>query len=115
MHAITVMQFQSASGEQVHLDVPQTNIAVACNGVIRKRPKTDDNLQIKLLRTLQVLIRRQESEDESERMAIEWRQIAQVIDRLLFWIFLVATVIITFILLLFIPAMHRSSHEEHPE
>ncbi|KAK6731999.1 hypothetical protein RB195_008069 [Necator americanus] len=106
---------ESASGEPVHLDVPQTNIAVACNGVIRKRPKTDDNLQIKLLRTLQVLIRRQESEDESERMAIEWRQIAQVIDRLLFWIFLVATVIITFILLLFIPAMHRSSHEEHPE
>ncbi|KAL6731984.1 hypothetical protein Aduo_002796 [Ancylostoma duodenale] len=101
--------------EALLLDVPHTNLAVDRNGVTRKRPRHEDNLQAKLLKTLQILIRRQESEDASERMAIEWRQVAQVLDRLLFWVFLVATVIITFVLLLLIPAMHRSSYEEDPE
>ncbi|KIH54140.1 Neurotransmitter-gated ion-channel transmembrane region [Ancylostoma duodenale] len=64
--------------EALLLDVPHTNLAVDRNGVTRKRPRHEDNLQAKLLKTLQILIRRQESEDASERMAVEWRQVAQV-------------------------------------
>ncbi|KHJ95676.1 Neurotransmitter-gated ion-channel ligand binding domain protein [Oesophagostomum dentatum] len=97
------------------LDVPSTNLTVDSNGVTRKRRRDDDHLQAKMLRTLQILIKRQENEDESERLAVEWRQVAQVLDRLLFWVFLIATATITFVLLLLIPAIHRSSYEEELE
>lgn len=69
---------------------------------------------------MKVLIRRQEKEDESQQLANEWRQVAQVlgvfipgrqvVDRLLFWLFLSCTTVITTVLLIAIPAWHRS-HE----
>uniref|UniRef100_A0A914W3A3 Neurotransmitter-gated ion-channel ligand-binding domain-containing protein n=1 Tax=Plectus sambesii TaxID=2011161 RepID=A0A914W3A3_9BILA len=64
-------------------------------------------LHEEVLKTLQVLISRQELDDECEEIANEWRQVAQVIDRLLFWVFLLATVVITLVLLIIIPlVMH---------
>ncbi|CAI4226524.1 unnamed protein product [Auanema sp. JU1783] len=94
------------------LQVPgQTEVILDGNGITRKRRRSNEEVQTKLIKTLQVLIRRQQKEDDSEKMANEWRQVAQVIDRLLFWIFLVATVMITSILLVFIPAIYRPSKE----
>ncbi|KAK6019727.1 hypothetical protein OSTOST_14628 [Ostertagia ostertagi] len=98
--------------ESLLLDVPHTEIAVDQNGVTRKRPRAGDDLQVKLLRTLQILIKRQENEDASERMANEWRHVAQVIDRLLFWIFFVATTIITFVLLVLIPSLPHHTYDD---
>lgn len=57
----------------------------------------------------QSLIKKQEFDDISQRISNEWRQVAQVIDRLLFWIFLFLTVIITIILLLIIPIWQRTT------
>jgi len=54
-----------------------------------------------------MLTTRQESDDHHQLMANEWRQVAQVIDRLLFWIFLFATTLLTPILLIIIPLYHR--------
>ncbi|KAK5975701.1 Nicotinic acetylcholine receptor subunit type D [Trichostrongylus colubriformis] len=68
--------------ESLLRDVPHAEIAVDSNGVVRKRPRTGDDLQVKLLRTLQILIKRQENEDASEQMANEWRHVAQVISSL---------------------------------
>lgn len=42
-------------------------------------------------------------------MTNEWRQVAQVMDRLLFWIFLTATLSITVMLLIAIPSIHRAT------
>ena len=55
----------------------------------------------------QVLIKRQQKEDAGEKLANEWRQVAQVLDALLFWLFLLATSIITFVLLVLIPFLYR--------
>ena len=55
-----------------------------------------------------MLIKRQEVDDFSQKIAHEWRQVAQVIDRFLFWVFLILTVFITTVLLLVIPIYHRS-------
>ncbi|CAJ0594458.1 unnamed protein product [Cylicocyclus nassatus] len=98
--------------ENVFLDVPRTHLIVDSNGVTRKRGHTEDQVKEKLLKTLQILMKRQENEDAGERAAGEWRQVAQVLDRLLFWIFLSLTVTITTVLLLIIPAIHRSLEEE---
>lgn len=66
-------------------------------------------LHNEVLKTLQMLISRQELEDECEEIANEWRQVAQVIDRILFWLFFIATVAITFILLIIIPLIRHAS------
>uniref|UniRef100_A0A914YT91 Uncharacterized protein n=1 Tax=Panagrolaimus superbus TaxID=310955 RepID=A0A914YT91_9BILA len=79
--------------------------------VLRKKAKKLNDLHSKLLKTLEMLIKRQEVDDFSQKIAHEWRQVAQVIDRFLFWIFLVLTVVITTVLLLVIPIYHRSRDE----
>uniref|UniRef100_A0AC34F2X1 Uncharacterized protein n=1 Tax=Panagrolaimus sp. ES5 TaxID=591445 RepID=A0AC34F2X1_9BILA len=79
--------------------------------VLRKKAKKLNDLHSKLLKTLEMLIKRQEVDDFSQKIAHEWRQVAQVIDRFLFWIFLILTVVITTVLLLVIPIYHRSMDE----
>lgn len=74
------------------------------------RQKTQ--LQDEILKTLQVLISRQELDDECEEISNEWRQVAQVIDRLLFWVFLVATVAITLVLLIIIPLVRHAQETD---
>ncbi|KAI1722194.1 neurotransmitter-gated ion-channel ligand binding domain-containing protein [Ditylenchus destructor] len=74
-----------------------------------KRRKRDDPLQEKLLKTLEMLTTRQDNDDRLQLMANEWRQVAQVIDRLLFWIFFFATGFITLTLLIIIPVLHRAT------
>uniref|UniRef100_A0A915PPN4 Uncharacterized protein n=1 Tax=Setaria digitata TaxID=48799 RepID=A0A915PPN4_9BILA len=76
-----------------------------------RRTKRSIDLQVRLHRILQMLLTRQETNDLYETLAIEWREVARVIDRLLFWVFLACTVVISVILLLIIPIMHRSSDE----
>lgn len=74
--------------------------------------KTRNKLQDETLKTLQVLISKQEIEDECERIATDWRQVAKVIDRLLFWVFFVATVGISLIVLFVIPLIRQSLDSE---
>ncbi|WKX88903.1 hypothetical protein Q1695_008496 [Nippostrongylus brasiliensis] len=100
--------------DSLMFNVPHTEISVDQNRVTRRRPRGDE-IQTKLLKTLQILIKRQENEDASERRANEWRHVAQVIDRLLFWVFLVATVIITFVLLVLIPYLPRAAYENEAD
>lgn len=69
-------------------------------------------LHEEVLKTLQVLISRQELDDECEEIANEWRQVAQVIDRLLFWVFLLATVLITLLLLIIIPLLRHAAETD---
>jgi hypothetical protein len=84
---------------------------IALNRTVRPTSQSNtlarSQLHEEVLKTLQVLISRQELDDECEEIANEWRQVAQVIDRLLFWVFLLATVVITLVLLIIIPlVMH---------
>uniref|UniRef100_A0A7E4ZU22 Nicotinic acetylcholine receptor subunit n=1 Tax=Panagrellus redivivus TaxID=6233 RepID=A0A7E4ZU22_PANRE len=85
--------------EQIAIDHPG-------DSVLRKKARKLNELHTRLIKTLEFLIKRQEVEDHSLKLANEWRQVAQVIDRLLFWIFLVLTIVITAILLLVVPIWH---------
>uniref|UniRef100_A0A915ELA1 Uncharacterized protein n=1 Tax=Ditylenchus dipsaci TaxID=166011 RepID=A0A915ELA1_9BILA len=74
----------------------------------KKRKREIDPLQEKLLKTLETLTSRQDNDDRLQLMANEWRQVAQVMDRLLFWIFLVLTTSVSTLLLIVIPMWHRA-------
>ncbi|KAL3998397.1 cation transporter family protein [Acanthocheilonema viteae] len=67
-----------------------------------RRTKRSIDLQVYYHRILQ------ETNELCQTLTNEWRQVAHVIDRLLFWIFLICTVIITVILLVIIPIQYRS-------
>lgn len=109
--------FQEGVKEPLLLDIPQTEVLVNNNGLTRKRRPSTEELQAKLIKTMQVkvlcslrvqvLIKRQQKEDAGEKLANEWRQVAKVLDSLLFWLFLMATSFITFTLLVLIPFLYR--------
>lgn len=63
-------------------------------------------IQAEILRTLQYLLQRQELEDHRIRVVNEWRQMALVLDRVLFWIFFVVTVMSSLSFLVIVP-LHR--------
>ncbi|CAJ0576020.1 unnamed protein product, partial [Mesorhabditis spiculigera] len=97
-------------GKQSNGDVLKEENPVRCNGSFsRPASRCSEDINEKLLKALQVLIKRQQLEDDGQVLANEWRQIAQVIDRLLFWIFLVATTGITTTLLIIIPSINYAS------
>ena len=50
---------------------------------------------------------RQKADDKVQIQANEWRQLAQVVDRLLFCVFLFATIMVSAILLVVVPVYHR--------
>ncbi|KAM3721114.1 Neuronal acetylcholine receptor [Dirofilaria immitis] len=76
-----------------------------------RRTKRSIDLQVRLYNILQTFLKRQETNELYQMLASEWRQVAYVIDRLLFWIFFVCTVVITVILLVIIPIRYRSSDD----
>ncbi|TKR95138.1 hypothetical protein L596_009346 [Steinernema carpocapsae] len=95
-----------------HQLIDETSIDGQAKTVQKKKKRKSKELHSRLFRTLEMLIKRQEIEDQCNALANEWRQVAQVIDRLLFWIFLVATVFITLLLLIIIPTVHRAMESE---
>ncbi|MFH4976710.1 hypothetical protein AB6A40_003419 [Gnathostoma spinigerum] len=77
--------------------------------LIRLRKLRSTRLQARLLKALEMVLKKQQEEEEAQALADEWKQVAQVFDRLLFWIFLVCTLILTMVLLVIIPVCHRLS------
>ncbi|EJW80784.1 hypothetical protein WUBG_08308 [Wuchereria bancrofti] len=76
-----------------------------------RRTKRSIDLQVRLHMLLQTFLKRQETNELYQMLTSEWRQVAHVIDRLLFWVFLICTLIITVILLVIIPIRYRSSDD----
>lgn len=60
---------------------------------------------------LQKFLKRQGKNELYEVLTNEWRQLAHVTDRLLFWIFLLCTLVISIILLVIIPTEYRLSDD----
>ncbi|UYV77420.1 hypothetical protein LAZ67_15000962 [Cordylochernes scorpioides] len=65
-------------------------------------------LQDDIFRTLRYLLARQEIEDHHLRLTNEWRQVATVIDRFLFWVFLVVTAVSSLSFLVLVPLQRRA-------
>ncbi|XP_064474752.1 neuronal acetylcholine receptor subunit alpha-10-like isoform X2 [Ornithodoros turicata] len=73
----------------------------------KKRTPSNRKIQDEVLRTLQYLLEKQEREDHVLRTVNEWRQMALIIDRFLFWVFLVVTVASSLSFLVIIPVQRR--------
>ena len=73
------------------------------------RSRSRDRLQDEVVRALSLLIARQEQDDSIMTVRKEWRQVAQVLDRCLFWIFCVATILSTVTLLVVVPMVGDKS------
>lgn len=73
----------------------------------RCRCGSSKRVQDEVLRTLRYLLEKQEREDRMTRTVNEWRQMALVIDRVLFWIFLVITAVSSICFLVIIPIQRR--------
>ena len=54
---------------------------------------------------LRIMVSKREGEDEHEDIVNEWRLVAHICDRLLFWIFLVGTVASTLSILVIMPML----------
>ena len=54
---------------------------------------------------LRILVSKREGEDEHEDIVNEWRLIAHICDRLLFWIFFVGAVVSTLTILVIMPML----------
>ena len=59
----------------------------------------------RILASVTQLARKQEDDDVIEEIAQEWRVVAFVVDRALFWIFLLITVVATLFILVLVPIM----------
>uniref|UniRef100_A0A8R1Y907 Uncharacterized protein n=1 Tax=Onchocerca volvulus TaxID=6282 RepID=A0A8R1Y907_ONCVO len=90
---------------------PETEFVNVDGRLTARKTKRNIDLQLCSYKILQTFLKRQETNELHQILASEWRQVAYVIDRLLFWIFFVCTVIITVILLVIIPIRYRSSDD----
>lgn len=57
-----------------------------------------------LLKYLKEMVNKREEDEEREAIVDEWKKAAVVLDRLMFWIFMVITVFSTLVILVFVPA-----------
>uniref|UniRef100_A0A0K0ERV6 Neuronal acetylcholine receptor subunit alpha-10-like n=1 Tax=Strongyloides stercoralis TaxID=6248 RepID=A0A0K0ERV6_STRER len=78
----------------------------------RKNNLPENDSGARLLIAIQHLLKKHELEEQYQIVAGEWKQVAQVIDRLLFWVFLFATIIITSTLLIILPLINYSFESE---
>ena len=83
-------------------------------GTGRERKKKKENdakdsspASEEMLKILRYLIWRQDLEDQHNRIVHEWRLLALAIDKVLFWVFLVITVISSLSFLVIIPIQRR--------
>lgn len=95
----------------LHGDQPRNNASAVRHrrgrGSAAASGSSTKRVQDEVLRTLRYLLEKQEREERLTRTVNEWRQIALIIDRALFWFFLVITAASSFCFLVVIPVQRR--------
>ncbi|XP_075537182.1 neuronal acetylcholine receptor subunit alpha-10-like [Dermacentor variabilis] len=106
----------SASNESpspvIHGDVARNNASATarhrrCRSGAGAGGGSTKRVQEEVLRTLRYLLEKQQREEHLTRTVNEWRQIALVIDRTLFWFFLIITAASSICFLVVIPMQRR--------
>lgn len=113
MFATSNITAASFAGTHSNVDAHRERTENHVTGTSRRKPAdsprrpvrghSKDRLQEEVIRALSLLVARQELDENILQVRKQWRQVAQVLDRCLFWIFCVATVSSTFILLVIVP------------
>ncbi|XP_064608997.1 neuronal acetylcholine receptor subunit alpha-10-like [Liolophura sinensis] len=94
-----------------------------CNGSLRHHQGTVSRTRYfgkhgqretkdKITNHLKILISKQDSEEEYQDVVNQWRLVAQIMDRFLFWLFLIGSTISTIIILVFLPMGKPVKHVE---
>ncbi|CAD5125815.1 unnamed protein product [Dimorphilus gyrociliatus] len=60
-----------------------------------------------ILKYLQILVAKRDEDDEEEELINEWQAVAHICDKLLFILFLTCTILVTLLLMIFIPLMQN--------
>lgn len=106
----------SASNESpspvIHGDTARNNASATarhrrCRSGAGSGGGSTKRVQEEVLRTLRYLLEKQQREEHLTRTVNEWRQIALVIDRTLFWFFLIITAVSSICFLVVIPMQRR--------
>ena len=71
-------------------------------------------IQEELLKSIRYLITKQDEVEVQNILVAEWRLVAQVVDRILFWIFFFITFVSSSFFLIIIPLYKRSWHGPNP-
>lgn len=64
-----------------------------------------------LLRYLKLIVEKNDDEDRANEMNDEWKQVALVVDRLMFWLFMFITLFSTLVVLVIVPAVKYAEDE----
>uniref|UniRef100_A0AC35TR79 Neur_chan_LBD domain-containing protein n=1 Tax=Rhabditophanes sp. KR3021 TaxID=114890 RepID=A0AC35TR79_9BILA len=73
---------------------------------VRKVNASENDTSNRLLTALKDLLKKTEDEKKFQIVAGEWKMVAKIVDKLLFYIFLLLTCVITVLLLVVIPVIH---------
>ncbi|KAL3865422.1 hypothetical protein ACJMK2_042812 [Sinanodonta woodiana] len=78
--------------------------------VFPKPDKTQTSSE-EILKYLKILVAKNDERDAEGDIINEWKQVALVVDRMLFWIFLASTIFSSIIILVIVPAAHYSEKD----
>lgn len=83
-------------------------------GASRRRKRSSVNVHERVIaRHLKLYLSRNRAEQEFEDVVNEWRLVAHVMDRLLFWLFLIGSVLSTVTILIVMPMLKPNLTEIH--
>ena len=69
------------------------------------------NVMGEILKYLKFMMQKSDAEDDETDIVDEWKQVALVVDRLFFWLFLLLTIFSTLVLLVVVPAFKYITDE----
>lgn len=58
-----------------------------------------------ILRYLKIMVAKRDDDDSQAELVNEWQQVAAVMDRFLFWLFLLATIVSTVVMMVVVPLL----------
>ena len=99
------------------------NLDVRDNSMSNRSSFTEEDLNLntrkdirsgsmdEILKYLKLMVAKSDAEDAETDIVDEWKQVALVVDRLFFWMFLLLTIFSTIILLVIVPAFKYISDE----
>ena len=64
-----------------------------------------------ILKYLKIMVAKRDEDDSENEVINEWRHVAQVMDRFLFWLFLLTTVVATLVMMVIIPLLRYQEQE----
>jgi len=74
----------------------------------------DQTVYEELLKSIKLLVGKQEDIEAQNVMVAEWRLVAQVVDKVLFWVFTTVTIVSSLLFLIVLPMYKRSWYGPSP-